>query len=79
MPRLYVQGSGGSIRTWLRWREHRSGALREITGKLLNEAEVSGATRRDRTGDLLITKFRVWRDVVDYRIGGIAAISAISA
>ena len=32
-----------------------SGEVAEITGKLLNEAELSGATRRDRTGDLLIT------------------------
>ena len=41
--------------------------------------ENSGATRRDRTGDLLITKFRVWRDVVDSRFGAMAAISANSA
>jgi len=27
--------------------------------------ETIGATRRDRTGDLLITKFRVWRELVD--------------
>jgi integrase len=31
------------------------GEVAEITGKLLNEGEISGATRRDRTGDLLIT------------------------
>lgn len=29
--------------------------LAGITGKLLNEKEFSGATRQDRTGDLLIT------------------------
>ena len=32
-----------------------------------------GATRRDRTGDLLITKFRVWRDVVDSVFGAATA------
>jgi hypothetical protein len=37
------------------------------------------ATRRDRTGDLLITKFRVWRDVVDSAFGAMAATAADSA
>ena len=31
------------------------GEVAQITGKLLNEVDLSGATRRDRTGDLLIT------------------------
>jgi hypothetical protein len=31
--------------------------------------DLDGATRRDRTGDLLITKFRVWRDVIDSGFG----------
>jgi hypothetical protein len=39
----------------------------------------SGATRQDRTGDLLITKFRVWRDVVDSGFGATAAFLANSA
>jgi hypothetical protein len=34
------------------------------------------ATRRDRTGDLPITKFQVWEDVVDYGFGAIWANSA---
>jgi len=36
------------------------GEVAEITGKLLNEGEISGATRRDRTGDLLITNRGKW-------------------
>ena len=31
------------------------GDVAGITGKILNEVDLSGATRRDRTGDLLIT------------------------
>jgi hypothetical protein len=31
------------------------GEVAEITDKILNDVELSGATRRDRTGDLLIT------------------------
>jgi len=36
------------------------GEVAEITGKLLNGVEISGATRRDRTGDRLITKNFRW-------------------
>jgi hypothetical protein len=54
------------------------GRAAEITGKSLTEVGLSGATRQNRTGDLLITKFRVWRDVVDSRFGGTVPISANS-
>ena len=49
------------------------------TGQPVEGERVYGATRRDRTGDLLITKFQVWRDLVDSALGAMAAISANSA